>query len=53
MSQSIEAARIALRQRQGGGARYDADASNITKVAVAPKRGQIAVQFVALGWIAE
>jgi hypothetical protein len=35
------------------GARYDADASNITKVAVAPKRGQIAVQFVALGWIAE
>jgi hypothetical protein len=35
------------------GARYDADASNITKVAVAPKRGQIVVQCVALGWIAE
>jgi len=34
-------------------ARYDADAGNITKVAVAPKRGQINVHFVALGWVPE
>jgi hypothetical protein len=34
-------------------ARYDADASNVEKVGVAPKRGQITVQFVALGWRAK
>jgi hypothetical protein len=31
-------------------ARFDTDAATIDKVAVAPKRGQITVQFVALGW---
>jgi len=31
-------------------ARYDADAANIEKLSLAPKRGQITVQFVALGW---
>jgi len=34
-------------------ARYDADASNIEKVGLAPKRGQVTVQFVALGWRAK
>jgi len=34
-------------------ARYDADASTIDKVALSPKRGQVAVQFVALGWKAK
>ncbi len=33
-------------------ARYDADAGNIEKVSIAPKRNQVTVQFVALGWIA-
>jgi hypothetical protein len=32
-------------------ARYDADAGNIEKVSIAPKRNQVTVQFVALGWI--
>jgi hypothetical protein len=31
-------------------ARYDADASNLESAAIAPKRGQVLVQFVALGW---
>lgn len=31
-------------------ARYDADASNLETVSLAPKRGQILVQSVALGW---
>ena len=31
-------------------ARYDADASNVDTIKVAPKRGQISVQCVALGW---
>jgi hypothetical protein len=31
-------------------ARFDADASRIETVSLAPKRGQILVQFVALGW---
>jgi hypothetical protein len=33
-------------------ARYDADAGNLDTVSLAPKRGQILVQNVALGWIA-
>jgi hypothetical protein len=31
-------------------ARYDAEVTNVEKLSLAPKRGQIAVQFVALGW---
>ena len=31
-------------------ARYDADAGNLDTVSLAPKRGQILVQSVALGW---
>ena len=31
-------------------ARFDADASALETVALAPKRGQVMVQFVALGW---
>jgi hypothetical protein len=31
-------------------ARFDADASRIETVSLAPKRGQVLVQFVALGW---
>ena len=34
----------------GIAARFDADASAIEPVALAPKRGQVLVQFVALGW---
>jgi hypothetical protein len=30
--------------------RFDTDAGNVEKVALAPKRGQVTVQFVALGW---
>jgi hypothetical protein len=33
-------------------ARYDADASNLETVSLVPKRGQILVQSVALGWLA-
>jgi len=31
-------------------ARFDADASAVEKASVAPKRGGVLVQFVALGW---
>ena len=31
-------------------ARFDADASRLETVSLAPKRGQVLVQFVALGW---
>jgi hypothetical protein len=31
-------------------ARFDADAANFETVRLAPKRGQITVQCVALGW---
>jgi hypothetical protein len=34
----------------GIGARYDADAGNLETVSLSPKRGQIVVQVVALGW---
>ena len=34
-------------------ARFDADAATVEKVALAPKRGQVDVQFVALGWRAK
>jgi hypothetical protein len=34
----------------GIAARYDADAANIDTVSLLPKRGQIVVQTVALGW---
>ena len=33
-------------------ARFDADASKLDTVSLAPKRGQVHVQFVALGWLA-
>ena len=33
-------------------ARFDADASRIETVSLTPKRGQVLVQFVALGWLA-
>jgi hypothetical protein len=32
-------------------ARFDADASALETVSLAPKRGQVLVQFVALGWL--
>jgi hypothetical protein len=32
-------------------ARFDADASQIETVSLAPKRGQVLVQFVSLGWV--
>jgi hypothetical protein len=32
-------------------ARFDADASAVEKTSLAPKRGQVLVQFVALGWV--
>jgi hypothetical protein len=35
----------------GIAARYDADASNLDTVSLAPKRGQIIVQAIGLGWI--
>ena len=35
---------------KGIAARFDADAGRLETVSLAPKRGQIAVQFVALGW---
>jgi len=38
-------------ETKGIAARYDADAGNIEKVALTPKRGQVTVQFVALGWV--
>jgi hypothetical protein len=31
-------------------ARYDADTANLESTSMAPKRGQVLVQFVALGW---
>ena len=37
----------------GVAARYDAEAGNLETVSLAPKRGQILVQVVALGWKAE
>jgi hypothetical protein len=33
-------------------ARYEADASKLDRLSVPPKRGQVLVQFVALGWLA-
>jgi len=59
--QNVDAAKKALDDMDGQiadetkdiAARFDADASNVEKVAVAPKRGQITVQFVALGWRAK
>ncbi len=35
---------------KGIAARFDADAGRLETLSLAPKRGQIAVQFVALGW---
>ena len=35
---------------KGIASRFDADAGRLETVSLAPKRGQIAVQFVALGW---
>jgi hypothetical protein len=35
----------------GIAARYDADAGNLDTVSLTPKRGQILVQTVALGWV--
>ncbi len=40
-------------ETKGIAARYDSDATNIEKVAIAPKRGQISVETLGLGWIAE
>ena len=34
-------------------ARFDSDAANVEKVALAPKRGQVTVEFVSLGWMAK
>ena len=59
--QNAEATRQALadmdaqitEQTKDIAARFDADAANVEKIAVAPKRGQVTVQFVALGWRAK
>jgi DNA helicase HerA-like ATPase len=56
--ETVEAARKALEDLDARieedtkaiAARFDADAGRLEKVSLAPKRGQIAVQFVALGW---
>jgi hypothetical protein len=32
-------------------ARFDADGSRLETISLAPKRGQILVQFVALAWM--
>ena len=34
-------------------ARFDSDAANVEKVSLAPKRGQVTVEFVSLGWMAK
>jgi hypothetical protein len=55
---NVEVARKALEEldaqieedTKGIAARFEADAGRLDTVALAPKRGQIAVQFVALGW---
>jgi hypothetical protein len=56
--QNVDAARKALddldaqiaEETAGIAARYDADAGNLETLSLAPKRGQILVQIVALGW---
>lgn len=55
---NVQAARKALEdldaeieeETKGIAARFDSDAGRLDTVTLAPKRGQIAVQFVALGW---
>jgi len=59
--QNVDAAKKALddldgqiaEETAGIAARYDADAGNLNTVSLAPKRGQILVQVVALGWRSE
>jgi hypothetical protein len=56
--QEVEVVRKALEQLDAQieedtkaiAARFDADAGRLDTVSLAPKRGQIVVQFVALGW---
>jgi len=56
--QNVETAKKALddldaqiaEETAGIAARYDADAGNLDTVSLAPKRGQVLVQAVALGW---
>jgi hypothetical protein len=56
--QNVDAAQKALEdldaqiaeETAGIAARYDADAANLETVSLAPKRGQIVIQTVALGW---
>ena len=56
--QNVDAARKALEdldaeiaeQTAGIAARYDAEAGNIETVSLSPKRGQILIHVVALGW---
>ena len=48
---AIEEMDAAIAEETAGiAARFDADASAIEPVALSPKRGQVLVQFVALGW---
>ncbi len=59
--ESAEATRQALadldaqitEQTKDIAARFDSDAANVEKVALAPKRGQVTVEFVSLGWMAK
>jgi hypothetical protein len=56
--QNVDAAQKALddldaqiaEDTAGIAARYDADAANVETISLAPRRGQIIVQAVALGW---
>jgi hypothetical protein len=49
--QAIEEIDAQIAEETAGiAARFDADASSLEKVSLAPKRGGVLVQFVALGW---
>jgi len=51
VKQQIEEMDAQIAEETAGiAARYDADASNLESASLAPKRGGILVQFVALGW---
>jgi hypothetical protein len=50
LGRATTAARGLGRSAKAIAARFDADAGRLDTVSLAPKRGQVAVQFVALGW---
>jgi hypothetical protein len=50
--QSLEALDAQIAEETAAiAARFDADASKIETLSLAPKRGQVLVQFVSLGWL--